>query len=186
MRSLILLVALSQASESLLAQREPVVAPGSRVRVRELMESGRLSAGIQGRVDRVWGDSMSMSPSDGGPSSLVVNTPGTHVLVWSGRRSSIPRGLVLGAVIVIGTGLILLFPVEVTRFLPGELIPAAKLAHGNEGLMAFLVVILWHIYNAHLNPDVFPFDTTIFTGKISAERMRHEHSLEYDRIKELE
>lgn len=99
MRSLILLVALSQASESLLAQREPVVAPGSRVRVRELMESGRLSAGIQGRVDRVWGDSMSMSPSDGGPSSLVANTPGTHVLVWSGRRSSIPRGLVLGAVV---------------------------------------------------------------------------------------
>ncbi|HEX7023871.1 MAG TPA: hypothetical protein VF187_03550, partial [Gemmatimonadales bacterium] len=27
------------------------------------------------------------------------NTPGTHVLVWSGRRSSIPRGLVLGAVV---------------------------------------------------------------------------------------
>ncbi len=95
-------------------------------------------------------------------------------------------GLVLGAVIVISTGLVLLFPIAVTGFLPGEIIPAAKLAHGNEGLMAFLVVILWHIYNAHLNPDVFPFDTTIFTGKISVERLRHEHSLEYDRVKETE
>jgi len=95
-------------------------------------------------------------------------------------------GLVLGAVIVISTGLVLLFPIAATRFLPGEIIPAAKLAHGNEGLMAFLVVILWHIYNAHLNPDVFPFDSTIFTGKISVDRMRHEHPLEYDRIKELE
>jgi formate dehydrogenase subunit gamma len=95
-------------------------------------------------------------------------------------------GLVLGAVIVISTGLVLLFPIQMTRFLPGEIIPAAKLAHGNEGLMAFLVVILWHIYNAHLNPDVFPFDTTIFTGKISTDRLRHEHSLEYDRIKELD
>lgn len=95
-------------------------------------------------------------------------------------------GLVLGAVIVITTGLVLLFPIETTRFLPGEVVPASKLAHGNEGLMAFLVVIVWHIYNAHLNPDVFPFDTTIFTGKISAKRLHHEHELEYERLKDNE
>jgi cytochrome b subunit of formate dehydrogenase len=92
-------------------------------------------------------------------------------------------GLVLGAVIVISTGLILLYPIFFTRFLPGEVVPASKLAHGNEGLMAFLVVIIWHIYNAHLSPDVFPFDKTIFTGRISAERMHHEHPLEYERLK---
>lgn len=95
-------------------------------------------------------------------------------------------GLVLGAVIVISTGLVLLFPIEATRFLPGEIVPASKLAHGNEGLMAFLVVIVWHIYNAHLNPDVFPFDPTIFTGKISIKRLHHEHELEYERLKESE
>jgi cytochrome b subunit of formate dehydrogenase len=93
-------------------------------------------------------------------------------------------GLVLGAVIVISTGLVLLFPILTTRVLPGELIPAAKEAHGSEGLMAFLVVILWHIYNAHFSPGVFPFDKTIFTGKISVERMRHEHPLEYERLRE--
>ncbi len=93
-------------------------------------------------------------------------------------------GLVLGAVIVIVTGMVLFFPLQVTRFLPGELIPAAKLAHGNEALMAFLVVILWHIYNAHLSPDVFPFDTSIFTGKVSRERMEHEHPLEWAEIEE--
>jgi formate dehydrogenase subunit gamma len=93
-------------------------------------------------------------------------------------------GLVFGGIIMITTGLILYLPIFTTRYLPGEVIPAAKLAHGNEGLMAFLVVILWHIYNAHLSPDVFPFDKSIFTGKISLERMEHEHPLELARVRE--
>lgn len=87
-------------------------------------------------------------------------------------------GLVLGGMLMIATGFLLYFPVFFTSFLPGEFIPAAKAAHSNEGLMAFLVVITWHIYNAHLAPEVFPFDTSIFTGKVSMERMHHEHPLE--------
>jgi cytochrome b subunit of formate dehydrogenase len=47
-------------------------------------------------------------------------------------------------------------------------------------------VITWHIYNAHLSPDVFPFDTSIFTGRISRARMRHEHPLELQRIEREE
>jgi len=91
-------------------------------------------------------------------------------------------GLVFGGLIMIVTGFILYFPILVTSVLPGELIPAAKVAHSNEGLLAFLIVIIWHIYNAHLSPEVFPFDPSIFTGKVPAERARHEHPLEYERL----
>jgi cytochrome b subunit of formate dehydrogenase len=91
-------------------------------------------------------------------------------------------GLVVGNVIMVLTGFILFFPVLVANWLPGELIPAAKVAHSNEGLMAFLVIAIWHIFNAHLNPDVFPFDTAIFTGKVSRERYEHEHPLELARM----
>jgi len=91
-------------------------------------------------------------------------------------------GLILGSMVMIATGYILFYPLFVTLFLSGEVIPAAKMAHGSEGLLAFLVVITWHIFNAHLSPEVFPFDTSIFTGKISKERMEKEHPLEYARI----
>ena len=91
-------------------------------------------------------------------------------------------GLVVGNVIMVLTGFILFFPVLFASFLPGEIIPAAKVAHSNEGLMAFLVITVWHIFNAHLNPDVFPFDASMFTGKISRERMLHEHPLELARM----
>jgi formate dehydrogenase subunit gamma len=91
-------------------------------------------------------------------------------------------GLVAGNVIMVLTGFVLYFPTLAARLVPGQVIPAAKVAHSNEGLMAFLVITIWHIYNAHLNPDVFPFDTTIFTGKISRERMLHEHPLELARM----
>ncbi len=90
--------------------------------------------------------------------------------------------LVWGTVVMVITGLMMWFPVETTAFLPGEMIPAARAAHSGEGLLAFLAILIWHMYSAHLAPEVFPFDATMFTGKISEERMIHEHPLEYERL----
>ncbi len=95
-------------------------------------------------------------------------------------------GVVIGTIIICITGFILLAPTTVTSFLPGQVIPAAKLAHGNEGLLALLVIVIWHMYNAHFNPEVFPFDTTIFSGKISRTRMEHEHPLELEAMESEE
>jgi formate dehydrogenase gamma subunit len=91
-------------------------------------------------------------------------------------------GLVIGNVIMVVTGFVLFFPVQAANLIPGQIIPAAKVAHSNEGLMAFFVITIWHIFNAHLNPDVFPFDASIFTGKVSRERYVHEHPLELARL----
>ncbi len=91
-------------------------------------------------------------------------------------------GVVVGGMLMIATGFTLWFPIFVTSYLPGQIIPAAKALHTNEALLAFLVIIIWHIYNAIFSPEVIPMDTVIFTGMISGERMIHEHPVEYERL----
>jgi formate dehydrogenase gamma subunit len=90
-------------------------------------------------------------------------------------------GILTGGLLMMSTGLILWFPVLVTRFFPGELIPVAKALHSNEALVIVLLIAVWHIYNAIFSPEVFPLDTSIFTGYISRERMIHEHPIELAR-----
>jgi formate dehydrogenase subunit gamma len=91
-------------------------------------------------------------------------------------------GLVLGGVVMAVTGFILYFPIAASRVLPAELIPAAKTMHSNEALLAFLIILVWHLFAVVLSPESFPLDTTIFTGKIRKERLRHEHPLEYEEL----
>jgi thiosulfate reductase cytochrome b subunit len=91
-------------------------------------------------------------------------------------------GMVLGGMVMVCTGLILFFPVQAASILPGQFIPAARVAHSNEALLALLVLMIWHVYSSHLSPEIFPADQTIFTGTISKEELRERHRLEHDRI----
>lgn len=87
-------------------------------------------------------------------------------------------GILTGGLLMIVTGAILWKPLLITRFMSGEVIPAAKVLHSNEAMVVFLVIAFWHIYNAIFSPEVFPLNTSIFTGSISRKRMIHEHILE--------
>jgi predicted CXXCH cytochrome family protein len=91
-------------------------------------------------------------------------------------------GILFGGSVMAITGIILYFPAIFTRILPGEFIPAAKMAHSFEAVMALLVIVVWHMYCTILRPGTFPIDSSIFTGKISHERLVEEHPLEYARL----
>jgi formate dehydrogenase gamma subunit len=90
--------------------------------------------------------------------------------------------VVWGTLVMAVTGLILLFPVVATSYLPGVIVTASKVAHSYEALLAVLAIVLWHFYHAHVAGESFPMDTSIFTGRISAEKMRDEHPLEYEQL----
>jgi cytochrome b subunit of formate dehydrogenase len=87
-----------------------------------------------------------------------------------------------GGMIMIATGFSLWFPATIVSLLPGETIPTAKALHTNEALLIFLLITLWHIYDSIFSPNVFPLDTSIFTGYISRDRMLYEHPIELARI----
>ncbi len=87
-------------------------------------------------------------------------------------------GLWFGGIAMIVSGLVLLYPTWATRVLPGQFVPASRALHSNEALLALLTITVWHMYSAHLSPNVFPFDSSIFTGRISRHRQHEEHPLE--------
>jgi formate dehydrogenase gamma subunit len=86
--------------------------------------------------------------------------------------------LAWGTVIMALTGLMMWNPIIVTRFLSGDVIPAAKAAHGAEAILAVLAVVVWHFYNVHLKE----FNKSMFTGQLSAHEMQAEHALEFERL----
>ncbi|MCL4535533.1 MAG: hypothetical protein M1370_10295 [Bacteroidetes bacterium] len=80
------------------------------------------------------------------------------------------------------TGLILMYPLIATRFLPGVTVPVATIAHSDEALLATGWLFVVHFYNAHFAPHIFPFNKSIFTGRVAAKRYRKEHPLEYQEL----
>ncbi len=87
-----------------------------------------------------------------------------------------------GMPVMAGSGFILMYPVFVTKFLPGWVVPASLVAHSDEAMLALIWIFMVHIFFSHFTPGVFPINTSIFTGKVPEERYRREHPLEYGRV----
>jgi len=86
--------------------------------------------------------------------------------------------VVWGTLIMAISGYMLWNPVLTTRILPGEFVPAAKMAHGYEAILAVLSILIWHVWHVHIKH----FNKSIFTGRITLEEMEEEHALELKRI----
>jgi len=87
-----------------------------------------------------------------------------------------------GSVIMIGTGLLLWFYDFAMTYLPRWAWEIAKAIHSWEAVLAFLAIIIWHMYNVHLNPSSFPMNMAWLTGRISERELREEHPLEYEQV----
>jgi cytochrome b subunit of formate dehydrogenase len=113
------------------------------------------------------------------------------IMFFLGRRAAGPKfhrfsfiekfdywAVYWGMVIMIGSGLILWFKETFSK----DFFDIAREAHSDEGLLATLAIIVWHFYNVHFNPDVFPMSWVWWHGKLSESQMKHHHPLEYAEI----
>lgn len=76
------------------------------------------------------------------------------------------------------SGFIIWFPIFFTKFLPGGVVPAAKLAHSTEAIVAAIFIIIWHVYHVHIERT----NLSMFTGRLSEKEMREYHEKEYERL----
>jgi cytochrome b subunit of formate dehydrogenase len=83
--------------------------------------------------------------------------------------------IVWGNFVMILTGLCLWFFEAAFALFPKPVIDILKLVHGFEALLAFLAIIIWHMYCVHLNPEAFPMSRMWLDGKISGKLLRHHY-----------
>lgn len=86
--------------------------------------------------------------------------------------------LIWGTGIMVLTGFFLWNPIATTAILPGEFVPAARVAHSAEALLAVLAVLVWHVYHVHLRH----FNRSIYGGYLSRKEMEEYHPLELESI----
>jgi len=88
-----------------------------------------------------------------------------------------------GIVMMVGTGFVFWFPAFFASWAPSWLITAALIIHGEEATLAILFLFVVHFYNVHLKPSIFPMNWAWINGRISVETLKHEHPIEYERMK---
>jgi formate dehydrogenase subunit gamma len=87
--------------------------------------------------------------------------------------------LIWGTALMVGTGLVLLYPVRWSPLIGGQAILAAKAAHGGEAILAFLSIITWHAYFVHVRH----WNTAMWHGRLEEHAYAEEHPAELAKIR---
>jgi formate dehydrogenase gamma subunit len=89
--------------------------------------------------------------------------------------------VVWGSVVVIDTGLMMWFFETTLRIFPKWVYDLVVLVHGYEAVLAFVSIILLHLYNVHLTPGVFPMSRVWLDGKVTLRDLKEHQPKEYER-----
>jgi formate dehydrogenase gamma subunit len=104
-----------------------------------------------------------------------------------GRFSYIEKSeywaLVWGNVVMVVTGFILWFDNTFMGLLTKLGWDVSRTIHFYEAWLAFLAILVWHIYFVIFNPDIYPMNLAWLKGTITETEMADEHPLELEELK---
>jgi cytochrome b subunit of formate dehydrogenase len=89
----------------------------------------------------------------------------------------------IAAATMVFSGLALWFATEAMAVMPKWAFDVLAILHGRESIVIFLLLFVWHLYDVHLRPEVFPMDWSWITGRISAEDLKERHPVEYEDLR---
>lgn len=83
--------------------------------------------------------------------------------------------LVWGTVMMVGTGILLWFDNYAVQFFPKGFLDVMLVIHYYEAWLAFLAILIWHLYSTVFSPLVYPMNPSWYTGKMPADMYEEEH-----------
>ena len=89
----------------------------------------------------------------------------------------------VASVSMVLSGLALWFATEAMAVMPKWMFDFLAVLHGRESVVIFLLLFVWHLYDVHLRPEVFPMDWSWITGQIRLSDLQERHPLEYERLR---
>jgi cytochrome b subunit of formate dehydrogenase len=136
-----------------------------------------------------------------GPDSLVPNLQDFKDLwqriLWFFGLSSLPKlnrwaywekfdywAVYWGLPLLAITGLMMMYPIVTSRFLPGWALNIAVLLHTAEAILAVTYIFIVHFFIGHLRPSSFPMNEAMFSGSVSLEGAMEEKPAWVERLKE--
>ncbi|MBC8427016.1 cytochrome b/b6 domain-containing protein [bacterium] len=83
--------------------------------------------------------------------------------------------LIWGTVVMVITGFALWFDNMVTQWFPSGFMDVMLVIHYYEAWLAFLAILVWHMYATVFSPEVYPMNPAWIHGMMPEEMYKHEH-----------
>jgi formate dehydrogenase gamma subunit len=116
---------------------------------------------------------------------MQYNLGGTDEEPQVGRFSYVEKAeywaLVWGTAVMCVTGLLLWFKNVAVAYFPMGLLDVCLVIHYYEAWLAFLAILIWHMYATIFNPRVYPMNPSWLTGKMPVRMFEEEAAKEREK-----